>query len=280
MGTTGFGRVQVPAPTPIPLPFGLASVVTLVDATDAQVLNGISYHEHCCPPPELLHVACGEDLTKEQTCGDGDPVEADPLVVYGLWECGALGYTWAEVQERARIHFAGGEWWAVERALMTGEAGNAPSFAGADDLTPAAGAVSLVWGLAILQDHLAGALSGAGIIHMPPSVATFATYHATLGIVRSGDRLLTGLGHRVAVGAGYVGNIGPDGTQAPPGEAWIWATGQITARRSEIIANPDEDGSIDIRRNDRILLLERAYLLDWACVTAAVRVRLDDCCCP
>ena len=82
---------------------------------------------------------------------------------------------------------------------------------------------------------------------------------------------MTRLGTPVSFG-NYPGSD-PDGDAADPGQAWIVATGQVQARRSEVAVHTANGDSYFTPETNTVLgLAERTYVLTWDAVTAAVLV--------
>ncbi|NDL58635.1 cupin [Phytoactinopolyspora mesophila] len=292
----------VDGPVSTPLPFGLLSVATVVDVDDVHEMLGVSW----------MDTTCGQAFTWDDECiGDESPVypespespespgapespfdtakqfnrpsdrSADAINVYYGHECSTMGESFNEARSAARQGLLLGEQRALEEAVLvdilaTGGDGQIP----VHDLTPAGDApLGVVQALAYLENQLAIDFGGTGVIHVPPGLsAFFSRFHLAH---REGQRKITEMGHRVAFGAGYgSANIGPDGQPAPPGQAWIYATGPMIVRREPASLVPDDDSAaIDIRTNARMVLAERSFVVQVACVVEAIRVDISCCGC-
>lgn len=262
-----------------PLPHGiLGGCTTVIDVTDPHELLGVEWQAlGCCPvydtdwcPPDD-----GEQDPGEESPGAAGAKEfcrphkekAEPVTVYAGVECSTIGWSYAEAVEHVRAALELGEQQAVESAFWRYHL--APR---AVDLTPPEGAVDMAQGVAALEGCLAESYGGVGTLHVPAGAG------ALLGccniIYRDGGSLFTYAGNCVIVGSGYsAANSGPDGTPAPPGEAWLYASGPVVVRRGPVDVIPDRPGaSIDRRFNDRRVLAERTYVPATTCAVCAIRV--------
>jgi hypothetical protein len=240
---------------------------------------GVQYQVETCADVSGWSETCPPEDPEEKTFDLRFPtIVGTPFVAYLGIDCPLVGYTLDEFETSVRNGFLANEQRLVEQAFWSGEFGNSPSLAGTAedpsdcvDLTPGAGALSIVGGVSALEDYLGSNYGGVGVIHAPRKVAAFAA--ADTQIERSGARLTTTLGTRWAFGGGYAVNTGPDGVVAPAGEAWLYATGAVTIYRSEVFVNPDElRAAFDTRTNQVHILAERKYVITRECACAAVRV--------
>lgn len=260
-----------------PLPYGiLGGCTTVIDVTDPHELLGVEWMAlGCCPVRDT------DWCPPEESPGDESPglppgvkefcrpehEAAEPVTVYAGVECSTFGLPYQEAVRHVRAALELGEQQAVESAFWRYHLASR-----AVDLTPAEGAVSVAQGVAALEGCLAESYGGVGTLHVPAGVA------ALLGccnvVYRDGDSLRSLAGNCVIVGSGYsAANSGPDGTPAPPGEAWLYISGPVVVRRGPIDIIPDQSGaSIDRRFNDRRVLAERTYVPATTCVVCAVRV--------
>lgn len=261
-----------------PLPYGILGGCTrVIDVDDEHELLGVEWMAlGCCPvqdwpdwcPPE--EESPGEESpagppTKE-FCSPGHE-HAEPITIYAGVECSTIGWSYEEAVRHVRASLALGEQQAVESAFWRYHL--APR---AVDLTPQGGAVNIAQGVAALEGCLAEQYGGVGTLHVPAGAA------ALLGCCniayRDGDSLRTLAGNCVIVGSGYsAANSGPDGTPAPPGEAWLYVSGPVVVRRGPVDIIPDRAGaSVDYRVNTRRVLGERTYVPATTCVVCAIRV--------
>lgn len=206
-------------------------------------------------------------VTKEKIPSEGmSLVEGVPFAVYHMFKCGAVG-GYDRGQERARRALMGGEGRAVEKVMASLLAADETGV----DLTPTPGtAIPLLDGLALLEKWSAANYGGVATIHIARDAALVA--YAAGALERVSTRLETGLGSRVAAGAGYDTLQGPDGTDpADDGEAWLYVTGQVVARRAAVIEVGPQLQTTP-RDNSFLALAERPYVLTTECIVGAVLV--------
>lgn len=274
----------VPAPTVQPYSHGLFSVAQMPVDVDPHWRCGIQWEPYACAPARLQPVEECEEEPPPWESDDGVPlVEASPFVVYGSYHCRLPGRSLpADIEDRARQALLLGEQRAVEEALWTGSAGNTPHLASPDAvvLNPvpnpgAADALSPVAAIAALESYLGANYGGVGVIHIPRgAAAVLARHHQFCG--DCAPPLRTVLGTAVAAGGGYVVNTGPDGSPAPPGTAWAYATGPVAIRRSEIFMLPDSlAGAFNRTTNEVEVIAAREYVIGWDCVLAAVLINVS-----
>lgn len=242
--------------------------------------NGVQYQAETCADATTWAITCGTDAereTKEATLAL-PLVSGTPFVAYLGILCPLVGYTLEEFGRLVRNALEACEQRAVERTFWTGDMGNDPHLADPDTVVlGGAEPLGVLQGIATLESYLADTYCGVGVLHAPRGLAPYA---ANFGLIQgTNPRLSTPLGTRWAFGAGYSVNIGPDGTPAPDGTAWIYATGQVNIWRSEVWMQPDDlEQAFSRTTNDVEMFAERSFVLTTECVTAAVLVRLDCAC--
>lgn len=296
-------RQLVDSPTFTPSPYGLLSVVQTPAAGDAHWQNGVTWTSYCSNTGAATYDEC-----IAVTGSGGPPPEpsaktpnvdvelrgATPFTAYARFDCATVGNDAAV--ESAREALARTETFQVERTFWTGLvdghtlafphlAADAEVFDSSGILlqttaSPAAtgGAHNLSVGLGLLEQALAECFGGVGVIHVP--VKLLPSLDALVRVVNarnvgSGqfDRQLQTLnGNLVAAGAGYPGTS-PAGVAATQNTAWIYATGPVFMRRSDVkIASRNQ--SINRETNDIQMIAERTYVLGFDCCHAAVEVNL------
>lgn len=256
-----------------PLPHGILSgCTTVIDVTDPHELLGTEWRPLSCAdahdttwcPDDDEPPVAGKIFARPGVCSGA------PVTIYAGSECSTIGWSYPEALEHARETLRMGEQRALEEWFMreflctVGE-----------DLTPAAGALSIAQGVGVLESWLGTEYGGTGVIHVPAGAA------ALLGccniVHMDGGSPRTLLGNCLILGAGYAANLGPPGcTPADPGEAWLYATSPIRVRREAPVPVPGTDSAaVDIRTNDRRVLAERGFVVEVACCrAAAVRIKL------
>lgn len=265
--------------------YGLFEVATVVDSPDIDHWrNGIAWTPDPCDPALGWTEDCPRPAipaTKDFNFGGAASATATGFTVYSTYQCNPLSRDVADAMARAERRLEISEEYTTEW-IFSGRAalGNAPTVANASavDLTPTSGAVNTLAGVSVLEDHIAREGFGHGIIHAQRGLVP-ALCNGNL-VRHAGDRLLTCLDTPVAAGAGYQLQ-GPDGTDAPAGESWMYATSPVLVLRGPLHRYPADDPAqgFNHRTNDLRALVERDYvILHDGCVNAAVRVK-NSCCC-
>lgn len=253
------------------LRFGLFSVALMPDVENGRWQNGATWESEVpCDPATGYGADCDSPAGYPLSPREGqDIVEAVPFTAYGSYRCKTFSKPLDEAQARAAAHLLGWEERQVESAIMRGHLGNSPSFQGAVDVAPGT-AVSIAQAVNLLEQWLAENTPGAGVLHVPRSL-TGSLINAP--VTRAGQHLETIVGTRVAVGGGYdMGHVGPDGTAAPDGTRWVYASGRPVVRRGAVHYTPDEGNRVDTGNNDVTVLAHRTYVVGWDCSVAAVLV--------
>lgn len=275
--------LYVEAPAITPYQYGLFSVASMPpEDADPHWQCGIEYQPLSCDRAFVTADDCETATPTPKEVAEGvGIVEAEPFTIFDGFNCHIVGFTEAEIMARARAALELGERRAVEREYWTGEHGTALHLAdpsavvlNAVPAPTAADALHIVGGLAALENYLADNYGGVGVIHAPRGVSAFLSRFHLASVV--GSRIQTLVGTPVALGGGYVVNTGPDGTPAPPGTAWMYATGQVVVRRSAPWVNPNSvAAALNRTTNNVTLLAERTVIVSHECVLAAVLVTIN-----
>jgi hypothetical protein len=191
--------------------------------------------------------------------------------VYAGVGCESIGFDREDALAQATRVFLAKESVAVEQALMAQRfIASASNWAAPTDVTPAAGAVSPKVGLALLEQAAGVTYAGAPTIHATRTIGALLV--DTGGLTMEGNVLRSPLGSKVAAGAGYgIANQSPAGAAAPTGESWMYATGEVSVARGELITAWELDRS----NNEVSVLIERPYIAMVDCFAAAVRVKVE-----
>lgn len=269
-------RKRVEAIPGRPLPHGLlGSCADIIDVTDTHELLGVEWLGLGCAPVHVWNDPCVGADESPGAPGDKefdrpDPEAADPITVYAGAVCSTMGWSYAEARAHAEESLELGEQGALEEGFMAGYLAS-----NATDLTPAEGPLSIAQGVAVLEGCLAENYGGVGTIHVPAGAA------ALLGCCQLVERdpatatLTTLAGNCVVIGAGYSrANLGPGAVPADPGTAWLYATGPLVIRRGPVNTIPDANQSVNLRTNDRRVLVERTYVVATTCSVCAVLVEV------
>lgn len=303
-------RQIVAAPTFTPLPYGLLSTVQTPPPED-HWQNGITYTTRCggggTTYDECI-VVTGTALPGGSGPPPSQPTKvanvqqgvraATPFTVVAEFDCAPVGFE--DLNTAAADALTRVESWHVERAFWTGLSGplgaqarlvfpsltNGAGFPIGSTLVDAQSIplqMPIVTGggpfkpsraLGVLEGLLADCYKGAGVIHIPQGILpVFAGAGASASnVIKQGAQLRTLNGNLVAVGAGYLGT-GPDGATPPAGQSWIYGTGSVAMRRSDVRA-VDARESFDRAKNTQKMIAERTYVLNWDCCHFAVSVDL------
>lgn len=221
----------VDAPSEQPYRYGLQSVAIPQPTSDPHWQLGVEWESIATYDPQIWPGTCFVAEPGQQTLPGGAPINvADPVSIYAGVECDPLGYTEDYIVSRASGILALGWQNAAEQALWGGAGG----YAQALTLTagsPIATGVSMVKGLALLEQWLGNNYNGVGVIHIP---RLGGPYLANAHVVNQGNQLQSVLGTQYVFGGGYE-NTGPgaSGGTAPGTDVlWMYATGQVGVRRS------------------------------------------------
>jgi len=249
-----FGRLY-PASTLLPMPLHGENGVTWEPGEPCTAGQVEAYCPACTTPgdPKTFH--------------DGAALaSAVPFTAYGSFKCSGPGWSTTRVQNRAVRALAAGEQWRTEREFIS-------TLRDLDtvDLTPGSGAVSLVAGLAALEQLAAETMVCVPAIHVPRGTVVAFPFGSV--IREDGLRLRTALGSSVVAGSGY-DNRGPDGSLPPVGEWWLFASAPAVIFRGEIIRS-GTGSVVDTSNNDLKAFAERPMAVGRVCPDAfAIRVAI------
>ncbi|WP_019549830.1 MULTISPECIES: hypothetical protein [Streptomycetaceae] len=182
-----------------------------------------------------------------------------PFTVYARAECNAVAFP--DPQERAMARLRLVEHREVERAFSL-------QLAAAGARTPlGTTAVPLAVALGALEQDAVLHYAGQPTLHAPRW--TQPVWTTARLVARQGPEMRTELESRVAFGGGYYDDPAAPSDPAPAeGVFWLYATGTVTAHRSQ----PFVHEAFDPPTNTRTAIAERTYVLDHDCYAAAVLV--------
>lgn len=290
MGDGIYGPVwPVDGPPPQAPAHSLLGSIRIVQDVDADQIarweNGVAVYPF--PPDDpTVHDSCATGTFREKPDGDviGIP-EFGAMCVVLAETCSSAGIFGAGISNeeaqrrfvaRANAALAAIESKAVETEFMDGLViGNNPHLGDGEGSFPAGNtALDVVEGFAYLEQEIADS-GRAGVLHISPAVAIRASSVNLLHEDRAG-LLRTINGTLVVVGDGYVGHSSPDGghTAASATQQWVYATGPVEARRSEITQLPGSLAeALDRETNTVTYRVERYYVVTWdTVVQSAVRI--------
>jgi len=296
-------RQVVDGPSFAPLPYGLWEAVQKPTPTDSHWQNGITYSEWCGGGGTLYDeciAVTGTGGAPPQAAMTPNITQdnrgATAFTVYAEFDCSRVGLGIGDAQRIALEALDRVEPWQVEAAFWTGTAGksgstpqttvfphlaaNATVVDTVDSITLQSAASVVATGagddvvitLGQLEGALADCYHGKGLIHVPyEALATFMAWD--LFEADDTGALFSPAGHRVVIGSGYPGT-GPDGSAAPAGTSWVYATGAMFGYRSDVRIPPEEVQSFDRVENTVRMIAQRTYVLGWECCHFAARVNL------
>lgn len=238
----------------------------------------------------VVPTALCPDALAEKVFETAPQVPGISFSVYGGVKCKLIGLDREEQGRELERVFRANEARGIELALMgtrfvDSDSDAACGWDGAEDLTPAGGAVSQRAGQAILEGWMGSRYAGVPTLHVPRTVASYLAHYWE----RQGDRFFTELGSKAINGAGYDPNTGPTGVAPSAGEYWIYATGEVVVERAALqhidtVVMPGDgsenlyaDGSADpegIDHNTALALVERSFRVAVDGPVAAVRVEV------
>lgn len=255
---------------------GAATVLPLQARGEA----GVQYPPDSCDPAQVTAAPCigGDDPTDPfpeilADPGPGDPqIVSLPFNVWGAAQCAAVGGSWDSQVARARRNLEQGEGRAVEDQLWSAGLGYAANLSGAAVPVILPAAADLTEAVGVAEEYLGQHYGFTGMLHAGKRVAAYA------GLLASPDRsrplLRAPAGSVWVFGGGYYPHDAPPaGAAGPAADAWLYATGWITAYRSDIwTLPPDQGAGFDRASNIQTAFAGRTYVLTWQCVTAAVPI--------
>lgn len=286
-------RKTVAAPLVTPESFTLLDYVQWVDDTDPHWQNGITYpavcggasttYDICVDSP----VVTGSNPTKADTA-DRIWRGATPFAIYTEIDCSPVGW-WDDAENNVNEALRRYEHLEVERTFWTGTvhgdaniamphlAANSVTLDSSDSLitlqtaatVAVTGTFDVVEGLGILEQQLASCYGAQGLIYV--TIPVFDELVNELLVFQRNGLWYTAKGNKVVPGSGFTGTA-PDGTAAPTGTSWMYATGALMGYRTPPKRVAMRQDSFDRAINTLKLIVERVYVLGWDCCHTAVRV--------
>lgn len=256
--------------------YGLKSVADVKPITDPHLENGAEWSPYDCEMAEGYCNKCTFPGDPKVYHEQGDLKKALPFGVYGSFKCSGPGWSLDKMQERARKNLELGQWRRIEREFIATLQNDNPVEPDTIDLTPATGAVPLAVGVAALEDWAGEFISCRPTLHLPRGVATLMAKENLLATGLDDVRMRTFIGSLVAAGGGY-NNLGPDGTAAEDGTAWIYVTGTVRIWLGNVLdvtGAPDAKSIVDTQNNDLRALAERPVVAGHECGAAAININL------
>lgn len=230
-------------------------------------LNGVEVFPY---PPDAgsIHDACATGTSAVK--GDGEEVTnpqfgaitayvAETCRSYKIWDQAAF-------RARAVAALSAVESSIVARHFLTGEGLSTPNPHLADgnaDILNGGHVTNAMNGLALLEQAIAET-GRQGIIHCSPQFAEGAAF-GRLSLDNRTGVIRTINGTVVIPDYGYAVSATPTGGSSPAGtQEWIYATGPVDIRRSEVFVLPENVSEALDRTNNAVTYrAERYYLIDW-----------------
>lgn len=245
-------KVAVQPPARQQLPFGLFSVFQAQTSADRWLAGGVAWEALTDAGVVGLPVGISEQTgenTHDFSTGREVAGEAKPFTIFGYFEDTLATASEADARAKAEEHLLLHEQRRVEQAFWTGDLGNYPNLAGANDpgQYPAPsdlGSFPFEEALAELEGYLGDVLGYQGVIHVPRHLASRLTSQGM--IEAKGGRMFTKLETPVVVGSGYSGDRM---IVSPP----------VFGFRSEV----ETWVTADIQRNNRLATASRDYVLGF-----------------
>lgn len=234
---------------PEPAKFGLLNSKTVV-SDGGRWGSGLSIDPVTCNADVRIVEVCDESNEVEVTTGNAEMQSYLPFFIETDYTCGTFGFEAQDYAAKAEFALSLCENKAAEHEFWTGALAKQDETVDSEGnpnpnrylaslsaiaVAPSGTPLKPRHGLALLEQALADCGCGTrGFIHATRGVASSIADD----LEADGDTLVTTLGNYVIAGSGYDGS-GPSGT-VPSGQlAWMYATGQVSARLGNVIVNPD-----------------------------------------
>lgn len=290
--SVGYGPLyRIDGPPPVPPKYGLLQAassesVRIIPDVDSGGIdrwgNGVEVYPY---PDDLADTfdqcATGSNIHSKSKGTDVPRPQFSAMTVYLAESCTSYKiWDQAEFKARAVTTLAAVEGAAIEKELMTGtNLPVNPHLSDGNGTFPWGNtATTVANGLAVLEIEIAKS-GRAGLIHASPAVVSAASREYMVFNDPKSNVLRTVNGTVVIPGQGYADGSHPLGGHPGAGVAqdWIYATGPIDIRRSEIFVIPDDvSAALDRATNEIVYRAERYVLVDWDTVVQAA-VLVDRC---
>jgi len=264
-------------PLPPPRPYGLFDVALgpMPFPVGPAAGGGIQYVPDACEDDVFVYAMnCPAVTGSKFFSGVETAVSGTPFGVVVTYQCGSLGYSFAEAEARIKTRMSLREQTAVERrvwqGIPAGGIGGIPGlFQSAQTLTAAS---CPTVAMSQLQQVLADNGVFGGMIHARPSMEPQLS-RSHLIEVGPGRRITTKLGTPVVFGQGYNGT-GPQGQAVTATVEYMYASGRILLWATDIEV-PDPRQTFDTTNNIMKTIGEKIYVAVVECGVWAVAVTSD-----
>jgi len=263
MSSTAVGRIRVDGTAPsAPLHNLLSAPGVLL--SEERWDGGVNVWGYTTDVPSLWD-ACSAGTYRVKDEGGMVASEGfDSFVIYVAQLCSTFGIATdlPGFARRADAVLEATQSYAIEKALAQGVPGLPDNkYLGDPDLVSLATNVSPIVGLSYLENAI-GATGRRGMIHLTPAVA--AQLDIDLSNNNAGGPLMSLSGNVIVIGGGYIGTDPDDEPSPDTTHDWIFATGPVQARVSEILSGPEEvSGMVDPETNEVIYRAEKLANVSW-----------------
>lgn len=233
--------ILIDTPNFDPKPSGLLQAATVLAMPDEHYRNGVKFRAPDCGNVAQFFDNCVSDDVTPKSATFHNPGEVDPVLgwdFYTYYDCRTGPDGSQTLVAEAKQGLTRGIPQAVEVAFWTDVLATSASHV-INAGSAVTDAVSLVSGVAALEDYIATNFAGQATFHATRGASAFLKdHHQVVG--NPGDQLETVLGSKWAFYGGSV-NTSPAGVVAPNGYFWLYATSQVTLWHSEIDTFPLEE---------------------------------------
>lgn len=272
-----FAPALIEPPPPPPRPYGLfdAALGPMPMPVPEAGRFGIQYVPDACEDDVFLYAINCPAVTGSKTFS---PVEAAitgaPFGVITTYQCGSIGYSFAEAKQRVLTRMMLREQTAIERRVWQGSPlggiGGLPGLFQSAQTLSAAACPTLA--IDALEQALADNGVYGGIIHARPNMAgQLARSH--LVDHGPGRSVITMKGTPVVFGNGYNGT-GPQGQAVTGTTEYMYASGRILIWGTDAEV-PDPHDTFDTTNNVMYTIAEKLYVVTVECGVWAIQVTQD-----
>jgi len=252
-----YNRHLVEAPPVVPYSYGLFSVAEPRVMADPHWRFGVQWQSQACFQTGLTTSDCFDEVDPLEPPEDSCVIkDYAPFTVYSYNVDEIPGRTLAEREDDTITRLLAGEQRSAEEFVWDLLTNDSP---GNTDLTASSSHYALAW----LEQELAEAYGGTGVIHMNRAAAMQLYDFFRV----QGGRLFTPMGTPVIAGGGYDMQAG-----AATGLATIYATGPVLIYRGEVDTRQNAVSKSD---NTVSIIAQRDYVVGWDCSVIGVDLTID-----
>lgn len=263
-------------PTP-PRPYGLfdVSMGPMAFPVPASEAGGIIYVPDTCEDDVFLYQMNCPSVSGSKTFSLNETaVSGAPFGVVTSYTCGAIGYSFEEVEQKVRTRMMLREQRGVERRLWQGLPLGSPLGVGGipglfQSATTLAAASCSTEAIEMLEQALADNGVLGGIIHARPGMAAHLS-SAHLVERYNNRQVITMRGTPVCFGEGYDGT-GPQGQVTTTNDEYMYASGRVLIWGSEVMV-PSLRETFNRSTNQQMALAERIFDVIVECGVWAIQV--------